>query len=191
MKKRAVLILGGTLVLALIGAVSLFFIPNSACKKAQERISIGNKSLKNGEERYALIQYYTARKECGLLYLDPRLYPSISKGEEARKQRAQVIAFLKGEASTEQEESLKNEIEKVKGVREVKIISQEEALKRYKERNKDYPVLTKFVTENIFPATIEVYFDDFSIKHKVAELAKKKTFVQVVTEDTVLEDYTK
>jgi len=70
--------------------------------------------------------------------------------------RPQITAFLKDDTSTEQVEGIKTNVSKIESVTEVKYISKEEALAIYKERNKDEPILSEFVTADILPASIEV-----------------------------------
>ncbi len=70
--------------------------------------------------------------------------------------RPQVTAFLKDDTTTSQVEDIKSNVSKIASVTEVKYISKEEALKIYKERNKDEPILSEFVTADILPASVEV-----------------------------------
>lgn len=70
--------------------------------------------------------------------------------------RPQITAFLKDDTTAEQVEAIKTNVSKIDSVTEVKYISKEDALNIYKERNKDEPILTEFVTSDILPASLEV-----------------------------------
>ena len=94
-----------------------------------------------------------------------------------------VIILLKETATAEDIQLLTEEVRKINGTREVKYISQEEALRIYKEQNKNDPVILELVTEDILPASLEVYTYDISSKEyqeRVAALAKSKVFVEQV-----------
>ncbi len=70
--------------------------------------------------------------------------------------RPQITAFLKDDTTTAQVEDIKSNALKTESVTQVKYISKEAALQIYKERNKDEPILSEFVTADILPASVEV-----------------------------------
>lgn len=94
--------------------------------------------------------------------------------------KPQVTAFFKNEAKQSEMDALRKEIEATGKVASVKFISKEEALKIYKEQNKDDPLLLDLVTADILPASLEIStyrIDDLSSS---SELLKKSPIVQEV-----------
>lgn len=94
--------------------------------------------------------------------------------------RPQITAFLKDDTTTTQIEDIKTNITKIASVTEVKYISKEEALEIYKERNKDEPILSEFVTADILPASIEVSGNKISEFANIANNLKNETQVSRV-----------
>lgn len=90
------------------------------------------------------------------------------------------IAFLKDNVSDSEAEKLTNGFKMLDGVYKVKYISKAEALKIYRERNKDNPLLTENIPEDFLPASIEVYVSDPSLKIKSLEFAKSNVLVERV-----------
>ncbi|MFH1561725.1 MAG: permease-like cell division protein FtsX [Patescibacteria group bacterium] len=86
--------------------------------------------------------------------------------------RPEVIAFLKDEVDSVQVEQLKQKLSGVDGVTEVKFFSKDDALKIYREQNKDKPFLLEMVSARILPASLEVSAKDPSYLLGVAELIK-------------------
>ncbi len=70
--------------------------------------------------------------------------------------KPQVIAFFELETKNEEIEKIAQELKTKNYVKEVSIITQEDALKLYQEENKDDPLLLELVTADILPASIEV-----------------------------------
>lgn len=68
----------------------------------------------------------------------------------------QVIAFLKLEAPAQELERLAEKMSSKDYVKDVKIVTQAEALKIYQNENQNDPLLLELVTEEILPASIEV-----------------------------------
>lgn len=93
------------------------------------------------------------------------------------EQRPAVLIFLKDNTGESSAQQLIKQIKMMKGVTEVTYISQDEALAKYKEINKNDPALLSLVTPNILPASIEVYVDDFSIGIQIKDFARTKPFV--------------
>lgn len=94
--------------------------------------------------------------------------------------RPQITAFLKDDTSTAQVEEMRTKISSIDSVTEVKYISKEEALEIYKERNKDEPILSEFVTADILPASIEVSGSKISEFGKIANDIKNEPQVSRV-----------
>lgn len=70
--------------------------------------------------------------------------------------RPQLLIFFKTTAPQENITDLKNALDKYPGVVGVKYISQEEALKIYRDLNKKDPLLLELVTASILPSSLEV-----------------------------------
>lgn len=87
---------------------------------------------------------------------------------------------LKDQATNDQANELLEEINKIEGVVEVKLFSKKESFKIYKERNKNYPLLTESVTEDFFAITIDVSFNNPSSLEQFVSLTNKKTYVDMV-----------
>jgi cell division transport system permease protein len=70
--------------------------------------------------------------------------------------RPQVTAFFKNEAKQADIDNLKNNLKANNKVANVKFVSKEDALKIYREQNKDDPLLLELVTADILPASLEI-----------------------------------
>lgn len=98
----------------------------------------------------------------------------------AIEQRSAVTIYLKSNSSAQDINALVSELKTIKGVREVKYISQEEALENYKDQNKADPILQELVTKDVLPQSIDIYLDDDGARDKVEKVAKSKTYVSEV-----------
>ena len=178
----------------LISIIALFFILGIALTvflisplitKAIRIAAEGDQNLQLDKPAVALQKYEEAQKKWPPLKYDKEFQNNVDKAEAEKgriKEKVAVSIFLKSEASDTETQSLIEEIKTIKGVREVKFISKKEALEIYKERNKDDPLLLEFITEDILPATIEVYLDDLSVKSEVSQFSESKSFVESVIE---------
>lgn len=91
-----------------------------------------------------------------------------------------VTIFLKEKATEEEIQELANEIKAMKGIREVKVITKDDAYEIYKKQNKNDPALMDLVTKDILPVSIEVYTEELPTKefqNNLVSFAKKKAFV--------------
>lgn len=70
--------------------------------------------------------------------------------------KPQVTAFFKNEATQEQINSLENSLSQTGKVASVKYISKDQALRIYKEQNKNDPLLLDLVTADVLPASFEI-----------------------------------
>lgn len=71
----------------------------------------------------------------------------------------QVIAFLKLEATDEDLNTIKTKMDEKPYVKEVTVVTQEQALEIYRQENQGDPLLLELVTAEILPASIEVAAD--------------------------------
>lgn len=93
------------------------------------------------------------------------------------EQKSATNIFLKEGAARDDVNILLSELRAVKGVKDVKFISQQDALEMYKENNKNSPVLLELIRPNLLPQSIEVYLDDFTVRDLVEKVARNKSFV--------------
>ncbi len=94
--------------------------------------------------------------------------------------KPQVTAFFRDEAKQTDIEELGNSLKESGLISEVKFISKEEALRIYKEQNKDDPLLLDLVTAEILPASLEIATYNIEDLALVSETLKKSTIVQEV-----------
>ncbi len=94
--------------------------------------------------------------------------------------RPQVIAFLKDDINQDSIDSLKIKIEEDTRVKNVKLITKEEALEIYKNATSDNPLLSELVSPSIFPASLEISLDDLSFAENVIDQLKKEEIVDQV-----------
>ena len=76
--------------------------------------------------------------------------------------RPQVIGFFELDASSEEINQVGQKMVQKSYVKDVQLITQEEALSTYRAENKDDPLLLELVTADILPASIEVSADEIS-----------------------------
>lgn len=106
--------------------------------------------------------------------------------------RPQISAFLKDEAKPAEVELLKTKLQETGKVKNVDYISKEDALKIYKEQNKDEPLLLEMVTAKILPASLEISSNDLNSLKEVAEILKKEPIVEdVVFQEDVIQALSK
>lgn len=106
--------------------------------------------------------------------------------------RPVIEAFLKDGFEQTEVEELMGKIREIEGVRQVRFISKEEALKIYREDNKDDPLLLEMVTAEILPASIEVSAEKPAVLQRVAEELKKKEglFLEISFQKDIVERLT-
>lgn len=92
----------------------------------------------------------------------------------------QVIAFLKLEAKAEDAEKISQKMREKAYVKEVKIVTQEEALQIYQKENQNDPLLLELVTEEILPASVEVAAIDAKSLDAIKNDLKEENMVEDV-----------
>lgn len=70
--------------------------------------------------------------------------------------KPQVTAFFKNEAKQKEMDSLTQKVQEGGMVASAKFVSKQQALKIYREQNKDDPLLLDLVTADILPASLEI-----------------------------------
>lgn len=106
--------------------------------------------------------------------------------------RPQLSIFFKEEATHEQMDSLRKEIVASGKTTDVKFVSKEDALKIYKEQNKDDPLLLDLVTADILPASLDVQTKDPRYLSELSSVAKKSQYVdEVVFQEEIVDTLVK
>jgi len=102
--------------------------------------------------------------------------------------RPQVIAFFELDAANSTVKDLAQKMESKSYVERVKIIDQEQALKLYREDNKDDPLLHELVTADILPASIEVSGQDVGSLAQIKEdLDKSEGVDEVILQQEIVD----
>lgn len=94
--------------------------------------------------------------------------------------RPQVAAFFKNEVQKEDIDKLKNELMATNKTSSIKFVSKEDALKIYKEQNKDDPLLLELVTADILPASLEISTVKISDLSEISNMLKSSPLVSDV-----------
>lgn len=105
--------------------------------------------------------------------------------------RPQVTAFFKDDTREETITALKQELNNLDIVSEVKYVSKEEALAIYREQNKADPLLLEMVTADILPASLEVSGVSAGVLPQIADMLKQQpTIEEVVYQQDVIDTLT-
>lgn len=101
--------------------------------------------------------------------------------------KPQVIAFFKDGTTDKDVRAIQGALSKESKVTNTKFVSKEDALKIYRERNKNDPALLELVTASILPASLEISTQTPEDLGGVAQILKKEPVVQevIVPEDVV------
>jgi len=94
--------------------------------------------------------------------------------------KPQVTAFFKDNVTLDQVDVLKAKLAETGKVKETHYVSKEEALKIYREQNKNDPLLLEMVTANILPASLEVSTTDLSYLQEIAKILRRQPGVEEV-----------
>ncbi|MFH1601696.1 MAG: permease-like cell division protein FtsX [Candidatus Shapirobacteria bacterium] len=107
--------------------------------------------------------------------------------------RPEVTAFLKDEVSTAQRDALVQKLEAEEGIKEVRYVSKEEALKIYQQDFSDNPLLLEMVTAEVLPASLEISAQSPEVlKNVVSELTSQADlFEEVVFQQEVVDSLLK
>ncbi len=141
--------------------------------------------------RRAPYQALTASMVMFLTFLVLSLFLILAIGSQKVLQyyesKPQAIVFFKDNTSLQDVDAIKNALEKTGKVVSLKYVSKEDALKIYKERNKDNPTLLELVTANILPASLEISTANPEDLGPIASVLKQEPVVDEVVypEDVV------
>ncbi len=159
-------------ILIVVVLIIITLLPQAAEKKSAQ----SSYELLQTKNRTKALQ--EARLAATLWPFDNKYKTRLSEIEKIYNRAAIIIYFQSAKQADIQQ--LETEILSVNDVKDVKYISQDEALKMYKELNKNDPALIKMVTKDILPDSLEVYLNNFTVREKVEQIAKKKSFVSTV-----------
>lgn len=126
-----------------------------------------------------------------LTFLALQIFLILATGSQAAlnyfESKPQVIAFFKEGTTSQDVSAIENALHQETTVTGTKFVSQEEALKIYREKNKNDPALLELVTANILPASLEISTKTPQDLGAVAEVLKKEPVVAevIVPEDVV------
>ena len=101
--------------------------------------------------------------------------------------KPQVIAFFKDGTTQADVTAIQNALSRETKVVGIKFVSKEDALKIYKERNKNDPALLELVTANILPSSLEISTQTPQDLPSIAEILKQEPVIEevIVPEDVV------
>lgn len=105
---------------------------------------------------------------------------SSSKVVDFLESRPQVTAFFRDEARQTDINALKSVLNQSGIVSSIKFISKDEALKIYKEQNKNDPLLLDLVTADILPSSLEISTHKVEDLTLVSDTLRRSSIVQEV-----------
>lgn len=94
--------------------------------------------------------------------------------------KPQVTAFFKNEAAQADINALENELSDTGKVSTIKFVSKEDALKIYKEQNKNDPLLLDLVTADVLPSSFEISALKIEDLASISDMIKKSDIVSDV-----------
>lgn len=94
--------------------------------------------------------------------------------------RPQIIAFLKTETTSDAQNTLTEKLSKDSRIKDVKVVTKDEAFDIYKTATSDNPLLGQLVSPSIFPASIEFSLTDLSHAQAVISEVKENPAVDTV-----------
>ena len=94
--------------------------------------------------------------------------------------KPQVTVFFKNEAKQTDINALENNLQSSGKIASVKFVSKDEALKIYREQNKNDPLLLDLVTADILPASLEISTTKIEDLSPVSDMLKNSPIVQEV-----------
>lgn len=94
--------------------------------------------------------------------------------------KPEVTAFFNNEASQEDINALENELSQTGKIASIKFVSKEEALKIYKDQNKNDPLLLDLVTADVLPSSLEISAIKLEDLGSISEKLKKSEIVSEV-----------
>lgn len=94
--------------------------------------------------------------------------------------RPQLSVFFKQDATNDDVNALRTQLESTGKTKSIKFVSQNEALSIYKQQNKEDPLLLDLVTSDILPASLDVQANDAKYLSSLSQVAKGSKLVDEV-----------
>ena len=94
--------------------------------------------------------------------------------------KPQVTAFFRDEAKQSDINSLENQLSETNKISSVKFVSKQEALKIYREQNKNDPLLLDLVTADVLPASFEISAVNIEDLAPISDMLKKSPIISDV-----------
>ncbi len=105
--------------------------------------------------------------------------------------RPQVIGFFELSTSADEINQVSEKIRQKTYVKDIQLVTQEEALATYREENRDDPLLLELVTADILPASIEVSADEISALTQIKnDLKALDEIEEVVFQQDIIDSLT-
>lgn len=94
--------------------------------------------------------------------------------------KPQVMAFFKNEAKQSDINSLQNQLSKTGKISSIKFVSKEEALKVYRQQNKNDPLLLDLVTADVLPSSFNISANKIEDLNGISAMLTKSNVVSDV-----------
>lgn len=94
--------------------------------------------------------------------------------------KPQVTAFFRDEAKQSDINSLENQLSQTHKTSSIKFVSKQDALKIYKEQNKNDPLLLDLVTADVLPASFEISAVNIEDLAPISDMLKKSPIISDV-----------
>ena len=94
--------------------------------------------------------------------------------------KPQVTAFFRDEAKQSDINALKNQLSSTNKTASIKFVSKQDALKIYREQNKNDPLLLDLVTADVLPASFEISAVNIEDLAPISDMLKKSPIVSDV-----------
>src|ERR1035437_8686005 len=94
--------------------------------------------------------------------------------------KPQVTAFFKNEAKQADINALENQLHATGKIASIKFVSKDQALKIYKEQNKNDPLLLDLVTADVLPSSFEISAVKIEDLSSISDMLQKSPIVSEV-----------
>ncbi len=94
--------------------------------------------------------------------------------------KPQVTAFFRNEAKQDEINALENQLSSTGKTSSIKFVSKQDALKIYKEQNKNDPLLLDLVTADVLPSSFEISTQKIEDLSVISDMLKKSSLVSDV-----------
>ncbi len=157
-----------------------FFVIYPKYLDARNLVKEGDNYVSLGGYKMGLDKYIKAENSWPLYYFDSNLQQKMTNSKAKLASRPSIIIYFKDGSNAGDVNALSNELKNTPGVRDVKYVSKEDALKIYQEMNKNSPELLKLVTASILPASLEVFLNEGASKETILQSVRQKPYVDSV-----------